>query len=136
MNRAIFRASAFIRPCRHLVLAGAAVAVAAWLAGCAHMPFAIHDSGVKGPATIAGQVTSERGAIIADAAVELLSSGAPPGQTVRRQTKTDITGRFVFEQVPLGSYVVTAAASGYKSAKQTVTVEKEGNVRADLKVRM
>jgi Carboxypeptidase regulatory-like domain len=137
MNRAIFRESALIRTFRRGLLAAGVVALLASLAGCAHVPFAIHDSGVKGPATIAGQVSSERGAIIADAEVLLASSrDSSSGPTVRRQTKTDVRGRFAFEQVPLGSYVVTASPTGYKATKQKVTVEKEGTVRADLKVRM
>jgi hypothetical protein len=137
MNRVIFRESALIRPCRHLVLAAGAVVFAAWLAGCAHVPFAIHDSGVKGPATIAGQVTSDRGAIVADAEVSLASSrGSGSGPTVRRQTRTDISGRFTFEQVPLGVYIVTASPAGYKSAKEKVTIDKEGSVRLNFKVRM
>ncbi len=137
MNRAISRIAALMCPLRPLVLAAGAVVVAVWLAGCAHIPFAIHDSGAKGPATITGQVTSERGAVIADAAVSLASSRVTgSGPTVRRQAKTDVSGRFAFENVPLGSYVVSTSPTGYKTGKMKLTVEKEGAVRADIKVRM
>lgn len=138
MNRAIFCESAVIRTFRRVLLATGAVALIASLAGCAHVPFSVKDAGVNGPATITGQVSSERGAIIADADVLLASSktSSSGGPTVRRQTKTDITGRFTFEQVPLGTYVVTASPTGYKATKQKLTVEKEGTVRTDLKVRM
>jgi hypothetical protein len=114
---------------RFLLAIGTAALIASF-PGCGHLPWASRDAGVKGPATVTGQVTSDRGAILADAAVTL------SGPSVRRQTRTGVTGRFTFEQVPLGRYVVSVSAAGYKSAKQTVTVDKEASVRADLKLRM
>jgi hypothetical protein len=127
MTAAMFRESTVIR----LLSAIACTAlVAASLTGCAHLPWAQQNTGPAGPATITGHVTSDRGAILADAGVTL------SGPSVRRTVRTDITGRFTFERVPLGSYVVTAAAAGFKSAKQTVTVDKEATVRADLKLKM
>src|SRR5512133_1791776 len=129
MNRVILSELAFIRTSRRVLLAGV-TAVTLTVAGCASVPFAAHDAGIKGPSMVTGQVTSERGAIVAQADVTLA------GPQVHRQAKTDITGRYVFEQVPLGSYTVSASAAGYKAAKQKITIEKEGTVRADLKVRM
>ncbi len=130
MNRATFREFALIRMSHRFLLAIGAAALIASVFGCAHLPWAARDAGVKGPATVTGQVTSDRGAILADAAVTL------SGPTVRRETRTNITGRFSFEQVPLGRYELSASAPGYKGTKQTVTVDKETGVRADLKLRM
>jgi hypothetical protein len=73
---------------------------------------------------------SDRGAALADAGVTL------SGPSVYRSVRTDVRGRFLFERVPLGTYVVTASAVGYKGAKQHVTVDKEEVVRADLKLKM
>ncbi len=136
MNRALFSGSPVLRTSRRVLLAAGAVGLAAWVAGCAHLPLAVHDSGVKGPSTIAGQVTSDRGAVIADAVVSLASKHAASDATVRRQTKTDVSGRFTFEQLPLGTYEIRTQPTGYKRSKEMVTVEKEGVVRANLKVRM
>jgi hypothetical protein len=38
--------------------------------------------------------------------------------------------------VPLGRYVVSASAPGFKSAKQTVRVDKETTVKVDLRLPM
>jgi len=119
-----------MRTSHRFLLTVGAVALIASLSGCAHLPWAARDAGVKGPATVAGRVTSDRGAVLADAAVTL------SGPSVRRHTRTDIAGRFSFDQVPLGTYVVSASVAGFKGAKQTVTVDKEAVVRADLKLRM
>jgi hypothetical protein len=51
-------------------------------------------------------VTSDRGAVLADAGVTLT------GPSIYRSVKTDVRGRFSFERVPLGTYVVTASAVG------------------------
>jgi hypothetical protein len=131
MNAAMFRESTVLRTSRLLLSAIAVVAlVAASLTGCAHLPWARQDTGPAGPATITGHVTSDRGAILADAGITL------SGPSFRRTARTDVAGRFTFERVPLGSYVVSAAAAGYKSAKQTISVDKEATVRADLTLKM
>ena len=119
-----------VRPSRPFLAAFAAVALAASLAGCAHMPWAQRQFGPAGPATVAGLVSDDRGGVLVDAKVTLSGTG------VRRTTLTDIAGHFTFERVPLGSYVLSASATGLKDAKQKVSVEKEGIVRADFKLRL
>lgn len=114
---------------RFALLAGAFALVAS-LTACAHLPLVARDAGLTGPAMVTGQVTSDRGAILADADVTL------SGPSVHRQARTDIAGRYNFERVPLGRYVVSASVAGFKRAKQTVTVDKEATVRADLKLKM
>jgi hypothetical protein len=104
-------------------------ALVTFASGCASLPFASHNSGPAGPATVAGQVTDDHGAILADASVRL---SGPASRSVR----TDTTGRFTFDRIPLGRYVVSASAEGFKSAKQVVEVDKEAAVRVDLRLRM
>ncbi len=128
MNGVLFRNSAASFR-RSLLLAGS-LALLTILAACAHLPMAARVGGVTGPATIAGQVTSDRGAVIVDARVTL------SGPSVHRTATTDIAGHFSFERVPIGRYVVSARATGVKGAKQSVTADKEGTVRADMKLRM
>lgn len=116
------------RAFRAATLAVACIAIAT-LSACASMPFR-GETGASGPATVTGQVTSDRGAILADVAVAL------SGPSFHRTTRTDIAGRFTFEHVPLGQYTLSAAGEGYKRAKQTVVVDNEGAVRTTVKLRM
>ncbi len=106
--------------------------VAAMLAcasACASMPFR-GETGAAGPATVTGQVVSDRGAVLADVAVALT------GPSFHRTTRTDVSGRYAFEHVPLGQYTLSASATGYKSVKQKVPVDKEAVVQANVKLRM
>ncbi len=120
----------FILLSRSVVLFALAVALSGLVAGCAHLPLVSHNPGPDGPATVQGQVTSDRGAVLADAGVTLT------GPQVYRSVRTDVSGRFTFERVPLGTYLVTASAVGYKNGKQRITLEREAVVRADLKLKM
>ncbi len=116
------------RASRAAALAVACVAIA-FLSACASMPFR-GETGASGPATVTGQVTSDRGAVLDDVAVVL------SGPSFHRTTRTDIAGRFTFEHIPLGQYRLSAAATGYKRTSQPVVVDKEGAVRAAVKLRM
>ncbi len=115
------------RASRAAVLAVACIAIA-FLSTCASMPFR-GETGASGPATVTGQVTSDRGAILDDVAVTL------SGPSFHRTTRTDIAGRFTFDHVPLGQYTLSASAAGYKSAKQKLAVDKEA-VQTNVKLRM
>jgi hypothetical protein len=129
---ALFRPATIMARTSHrlllVVLAG--VALIAIVSGCASLPWAKGDTGPSGPATITGQVTDDRGAILSDATVRL------SGPAVRRRVTTNTAGRFTFERVPLGRYVVTASAAGFKNAKQTVQVDKETTMKVDLRLPM
>ena len=132
MNGLFRTATNMARTSRRLllvVLVGGAVGT--MVSGCASLPWAKGgDTGPSGPAAITGQVTDDRGAILADASVRL------SGSAVSRRLATDTTGRFTFERIPLGRYVVSASAPGFKGAKQTVQVDKEATVKVDLRLRM
>ena len=128
MNAAVSGALFLVRSPRLFLLTVACVAVVS-ASGCALLPRA-HSPGPAGPAAVAGQITSDRGAILADVAVTL------SGPAVYRSARTDIAGRFTFDRVPLGRYVLSASAAGFRKVKEVVTVEKEGAVRVDLKLKM
>ncbi len=100
------------------------------VSGCANLPGFRAGAGPEGPATISGKAISDRGAVLADASVTL------SGPSLRRTTTTDIGGRFQFERVPLGRFAVSVSATGYKTAKQTVVVDKETVVQVDVQVKM
>jgi Carboxypeptidase regulatory-like domain len=123
----------FHRSVRAFSLVVMSAVVLALVSGCASMtvPFATKSNvGPSGPATVAGKVTSDRGAVLADAAITL------HGLSVTRKARTDIGGRFVFTSVPLGQFTIWVSAAGYKGVKQQVTVEKEGTVQVDVRLRM
>jgi iron complex outermembrane receptor protein len=73
--------------------------------------------------TVSGVIKDSQGAAIADALINL---------TVRDNTTTittlsDSSGAYRFEQVPPGSYLITASAAGFQTASaQSLPVEKSG----------
>ncbi len=131
MKVVVFARALRRRTSRATTFALACAALALIISACASLPVVgTRDSGAKGPATLTGQVTSDRGAVLADVSVQLR------GPALHRATRTDVSGRFTFAAIPLGQYTLSASASGYKGAKQRVVVDKEGAVKADFKLRM
>jgi iron complex outermembrane receptor protein len=61
--------------------------------------------------TINGTITDPQSAVIPDARVTLLA-----GQSEFRSTRTDAQGRYRFDAVPAGTYVVMASAPGFQPA--------------------
>ena len=61
--------------------------------------------------TINGTITDPQSAVILDARVTLLA-----GQSEVRSTRTDAQGRYRFDAVPAGTYVVMASAPGFQPA--------------------
>jgi hypothetical protein len=62
--------------------------------------------------TIAGTVSDQRGAVISQAEVTLIDSDS---QQTRATIKTDNQGRFGFNNVPAGNYLVQAQAPGFRT---------------------
>ena len=62
---------------------------------------------------VSGTVTDPQSAVIPDARVGLLA-----GQTEVRSTRTDAQGRYRFEAVPPGTYVVVVSAPGFQTGDQ------------------
>lgn len=70
-------------------------------------------------ATLSGTVTDgTTGEAIQDATVTLSETG--------ESTRTDENGSFNFSNVEPGSYSISAKASGYQTAEETVEVSEEG----------
>lgn len=101
----------------------AALALIALLCGLA---FAQETTG-----TISGQVTDPSGAAVVGAAVEI-SGGALPRPA---QLKTDATGSYTLQQVPIGNYLVTVTAPGFTTVKKIDTPVVMGRTsRVDFKL--
>lgn len=71
--------------------------------------------------TISGSVTDPQSAVIPDARVALLA-----GQAEVRSTRTDAQGRYRFDGVTPGTYVVTATAAGFQAASAAPIVVASG----------
>ena len=83
--------------------------------------------------TIVGQVLDPSGASVAGATVTLTDKATG---AARSSTTTD-TGRYVFTEVPLGTYDITVTKEGFSQAKianQTVEVGQSLTVNVSLKV--
>jgi len=96
--------------------------IAAWL--CAAAGGAADRS-----ASIAGSVTDPSGAAAAGAAVTLLR----PPVTIAAATRTDAAGRFRFENVAAGSYVVVAELAGFAPRRLALQLEA-GRAPAELAI--
>src|SRR5437870_11083742 len=67
---------------------------------------------------ILGVVTDESGAPVPGALVRAESKTLPRGL----ETTTDNGGRYMLQNVPIGTYTITVTLSGFRTIKQTVDV--------------
>src|SRR5664279_4746210 len=81
--------------------------------------------------TIQGSVTDSSGAAIQGASITIVRTATNETRVV----SSDSAGRFTIPFVQPGSYTVTVAASGFRSAKQeNIVVEVAGTRPADFKL--
>lgn len=73
---------------------------------------------------VSGTVTDASGAIVADAAVKLVS----PDTGLTRDTTSSSAGEFVFQDLPLGKYDITVTQSGFDTIHVTGVVVDAGKV--------
>ena len=73
--------------------------------------FALFAHPAFAQSTINGTISDPQSAVILDARVTLLA-----GQSEVRSTRTDAQGRYRFDAVPAGTYVVMASAPGFQPA--------------------
>ena len=66
-----------------------------------------------GTATIAGRITDAESGLAIRRVTVMLRAGQPGAEREGRSVATDADGRYVFENLPAGRYVVTATKSGY-----------------------
>ena len=75
-------------------------------------------------ARIKGSVTDPAGAVIAHAAITATNQATG----VKFVTTSESDGQYIFQQLPVGTYTVTAAAPGFKSFSATgitITIDQE-----------
>jgi hypothetical protein len=101
-----------------------------FLMGCAALA-AINGFSQMNTAEIAGQVKDPTGAVIAGAAVDATHIATQQ----RFSANTNETGLFLLPQLPLGEYVLTVTAPGFKQAVQGHVVLHVGDhVRQDFQL--
>jgi hypothetical protein len=112
---------------------------AAAAAGCGRADSPLTSAPVAPLAVVTGAVRDTSGVAIAGATVTLEDThGAPAPMAARRaaplalqhgvlQQTTDAGGRYTFEPVPPGDYVLTGSAGGHRERVVPVTLVTEGD---------
>lgn len=113
--------------------------IAAALAGCGRADSPLTSAPVTPYAVVTGTVRDTTGATLAGAGVTLQDThGAPVPAGVRHaaplalqhgvlQQTTDAAGRYAFEPVPSGGYVLTGSAAGHETRIVPLTIVTEGD---------
>jgi Carboxypeptidase regulatory-like domain len=78
---------------------------------------------IAGTASVQGTVTDSTGAVIPNATVTITNDAT----LVRQTTKSDGSGVYAFPNIPIGSYRLTAALSGFKTYERTNIVLEVGS---------
>src|ERR1044072_5650171 len=95
--------SRYVRTCTYILLVS--------LAACLLVPCAFSQETTAG---IQGTVKDPTGAVVAKATVEVTS----PSMIGSQKATTDTSGDFRFSSLPVGSYVITVTAAGFRPFKQ------------------
>ena len=82
----------------------------------------LSSGSVCNAAGIAGTITDQSGAVLVDAQVVLRETATG----IERESLTEGTGRFQFDQVQPGSYTVSAGAAGFSEQSRTVVLSQPG----------
>ncbi|CAN5206013.1 hypothetical protein BH20ACI1_BH20ACI1_16060 [soil metagenome] len=90
--------------------------------------------GQRTTGNIEGTITDPNGAVVPSATVTAKSTGSTSG--FNQTLTTDQNGYFQFPQVPVGTYTITATGSGFKTARQEITVvlDKNANFSPKLEI--
>ena len=96
--------------------------------------FAATAFGQRTTGNIEGTITDPNGAVIPNATVTATSTGTTAG--FNRTATTDENGYFQFNQIPVGTYTVTVAGTGFQSVRQevNVSIDTTANVNQRLSV--
>lgn len=112
------------RPAKHLPSAVFALMIAIALA----VPAFAAISG-----TISGTVTDQTGAVVPGITVIALNQGTGIKHTI----VTDSSGFYSFSALPIGSYTISAAQTGFNAFKQmNITVNANSSVRVDIHLKV
>lgn len=88
--------------------------------------------GQKTSGNIEGTVSDPNGAVVPNATVTAKSVGATVGFS--QVTQADSDGHFQFNQVPVGTYEVTATGTGFQTTRQQVTVVVDRTATANFQL--
>ncbi len=88
--------------------------------------------GQRTTGNIEGTITDPNGAVVPSATVTARSTGSTSG--FNQTLTTDSNGYFQFPQVPVGTYTITATGSGFKTARQEITVVLDRNANFSPKL--
>lgn len=97
------------------------------LIGSALLPYAVSAQQVDN-GSLDGAVTDPNGAIVPNAAVNIVNLGTG----LKRTLTTNADGRWTARVLPLGNYEVTVEAQGFQPIKGTATVTGNETVSVDL----
>jgi Carboxypeptidase regulatory-like domain len=126
MRNLLLRSSSAL--CSFLSLAHIVVVSVVLLLFFVSSPQSLYSQAVSG--TVTGQVTDSSGAAIADASVTLTDKAT----NTRRATASNEVGRYIFPNVPPGSYDLTVNKSGFRNTKTSITVSVGVTSTVDLKL--
>ena len=82
--------------------------------------FAAIGFGQRTTGNIEGTITDQNGAVVPGASVTAKSTGTTAGYN--NTVTTNENGYFMFSQVPVGTYTVTATGNGFKTSSGDITV--------------
>jgi len=86
-------------------------------------------SQVRDTASLFGSVTDAQGAVVPDAKVTITNTATG----VTRTSTTDASGGYIFSLLPVGTYTVAVAQTGFRrSERQNVLLQANENIRADV----
>ncbi len=103
---------------------------------CLLLAFAgVQAAGAQGVDTgsISGNVSDSSGAVVPGAQITLTSAG----QGLKRTVKSTTSGEYVFNDVPVGTYIITMSFPGFTSYEADgVLVDADQNVRVNGKLKL
>jgi hypothetical protein len=81
---------------------------------------------------VSGFITDPSGASVTGAKVTALNAGT----NLTRIVQTDSAGYYAFENIPIGTYKITAESAGFDTATATLSVNTAQKARQDFQLRI
>jgi hypothetical protein len=93
---------------------------------------AAHPLRAQNSTSVSGFITDPSGASVTGAKVTALNTGT----NLTRIVPTDSAGYYAFENIPIGSYKITAESAGFDTATATLSVNTAQKARQDFQLRI